>query len=553
MNNTLNTGSIKTNRMWGKVFRKMAEELEYDPDKQNTHNYFSEQMTLHGYDVTPMAIRNWFKENNNPNPDALKYIVETMIALYNEKKKAGKLNGNDFEKAIINLYFTLARYNINIFSGKNKISDFIDFSLKEAYELDKLGENDKATENENNKKNLFLKISKVAKYVLVPLACVAIISSAALFIYTRLQNPVTAVNQFDGSTIKVLKGDTLLEWKTETGEAGFAAPGEGPVNIDDIQLKNENSQSVLSANVKERAIMSQNIAYNSILNEEASHYSHTVEYRFRLSGIPSGGSDRSENGQAVGGSLIINDDPDRLSYVITFQWVVNPLSEDYGAIQTWAGDNWEKAGYLQPDNKWHEVFLKMDIKNNIATLMIDNVIYPTGITRSTKKDTPEKTGARAQVDIISTYPDNGKENKFDVCFKDWVWIWRGQADTTAESARFTNINDWDEVEKEMTVTGSYPQEMKEDLWIFVKPYAGKYYPQSQDNQSVRKSGGIFEVRLGIGQDGEQGKVFDIILASATKEISSQITGDLAKGNYAGMDNLQPGIKVLKTVRVIRKR
>lgn len=224
------------------------------------------------------------------------------------------------------------------------------------------------------------------------------------------------------------QGSDFTGWQVVVGDGIYAAPGEPPVNANDIETIHYGSYSELRANILMRRIMAHNITYKSIVDETAFDYIHRCGYHFRLPYLPAMGNTEL-NAQTVEGGLFIWDGGDtRLDYGLAFQWILNPWMESFGAIQCWTDVNdgqWMPVGYLEPDMNWHEVVFVFDFRRQTTALVIDGNHYPARFTATPKpEDWGTETAARLQAEIISIYPgEQGEGRLHKTQFQNWFWNW----------------------------------------------------------------------------------------------------------------------------------
>lgn len=235
-----------------------------------------------------------------------------------------------------------------------------------------------------------------------------------------------------GLSTRVYQGVNFAGWEIVVGDGIYAAPGELPVNLNDIQTANYSTHSELRANVQRRRIMAHNITFKRVIDDLAFRYVHICGFRFRLPYVPS--IDNFElNAQTLEGGLFVWDGSGtRLDYGMGFQWLLNPWMNNFGEMRTWRdinGGQWESVGYLKPDTVWHEIRFTVDFRIETTSLKIDGVRYPSCFTATPKPEYwgPE-TAARLQAEIVSVYPEpSGIRAMHKAEFKDWTWTWEFQA------------------------------------------------------------------------------------------------------------------------------
>jgi hypothetical protein len=123
----------------------------------------------------------------------------------------------------------------------------------------------------------------------------------------------------------------------------------------------------------------------------------------------------------------------------------------------------------------------------------------------------------------------------------------------------SNVEDGDRVPQILTLMGTCPPDLKEDIWIFVISPNGLYYPQSPDacNISWRTPNvnGRWETRVGFGQPEEVGAYFGLVLTVADREASENISDSLKEwcdsGVYTGWKRLPPGVTEVQRITVVR--
>ncbi|HPJ30062.1 MAG TPA: hypothetical protein PLZ42_01580 [Methanothrix sp.] len=123
----------------------------------------------------------------------------------------------------------------------------------------------------------------------------------------------------------------------------------------------------------------------------------------------------------------------------------------------------------------------------------------------------------------------------------------------------SNVADGDRVPQILTLMGTCPTDLKEDIWVFVVAPNGLYYPQSPDacNISWRtpKVNGRWEARVGFGQPEEVGEYFGLVLTVADQNASRDISDTLnlwcEDGVYTGWKRLPPGVAEAQRITVVR--
>lgn len=219
-------------------------------------------------------------------------------------------------------------------------------------------------------------------------------------------------------------GQNLATWTTALGDGIYAPAGVAPVTTNDIETTHVPEYSELVANGDQRSIMAHNIMLKRIVDDEATNFVHDCGYSFRLLYLPAT-ANPVFNAQTLEGGLFIWDGGEQLDYGAAFQWVLNPWTSEFGAVQVWTGfgtNEWRTVGFLQPDTNWHDVRMQIDFQTQMTSLSIDGKLYPIAFTATPKVDWAPETAARLQVEIVSTYPGTtGYIHKAHV--KDWFWYW----------------------------------------------------------------------------------------------------------------------------------
>jgi hypothetical protein len=223
---------------------------------------------------------------------------------------------------------------------------------------------------------------------------------------------------------RVYHGQNLSGWILSLGDALYAAPGEAPVVLGDIQTQDNNNHSLLRANVNVRRIMAHNITFKRFIGADAFNYDHHCQYQFRIPYTPSQ-DNVGLNPQTVEGGLFIWDGL-ASDIGLAWQWVLNPWQNDYGTIMTWGGDNveWQPVGYLRPDTRWHTVQLILNTTSEIAQLRIDGRDYSAPYSVTSKSGFGTEIAARLQAEIISLFPsESGLGALHEAQFRNWSWRW----------------------------------------------------------------------------------------------------------------------------------
>lgn len=230
---------------------------------------------------------------------------------------------------------------------------------------------------------------------------------------------------------RVYQGTNFVGWEIVVGDGIYAAPGELPVNLNDIQTIHYSTHSELRANIQRRRIMAHNITFKRITDDLALQYVHICRFKFRLPYVPS--TDNFDlNAQTLEGGLFVWDGRGtRLDYGLGFQWLLNPWMSNFGEVRSWRdtnGGEWESVGHLQPNTEWHELGIAVDFHRETTLLKIDGIRYPSCFTATSR---PEGWGteiaARFQAEIISVYPEpSGIRAIHKAEFRDWSWTWEPQ-------------------------------------------------------------------------------------------------------------------------------
>jgi hypothetical protein len=120
------------------------------------------------------------------------------------------------------------------------------------------------------------------------------------------------------------------------------------------------------------------------------------------------------------------------------------------------------------------------------------------------------------------------------------------------------VGQGDKVAQSITLTGTYPVTLTDDLWVFVVPPGGRYYPQSLNacnRERTPKVNGKWEMRVGLGGPDNIAQPFRIVLTAANQQASQLIIDTLSAwcqaGNYPGFEELPPGITPIEAITVIR--
>jgi hypothetical protein len=123
---------------------------------------------------------------------------------------------------------------------------------------------------------------------------------------------------------------------------------------------------------------------------------------------------------------------------------------------------------------------------------------------------------------------------------------------------FQNVANGDRVAQTITLIGTYPLTLTDDLWVFVVPPNNLYYPQSLNacaKERTPKVNGKWEMRVGFGGPNNVGENFEILLTAAIPSASQLILDTLKRWcdaqNYPGFETLPAGVRVLDRITVTR--
>ncbi len=222
-------------------------------------------------------------------------------------------------------------------------------------------------------------------------------------------------------------GADLTGWTVVLGDGVYAAPGEDPVTIDDIDTVHDGTASELRANISQRRIMAHNITYRRIRDSSAFEFTHLFECAFRLPYLPAIGNG-DENAQTFEGGLFIWDGiTTRLDYGLAFQWGLNPY-ERFGEMRCWtdsSDEHWQPVGHFQPDTAWHHLQLILDFQRQATGFAIDGRRFPSQFVAIPKSDSwGAAISAGVQLEVISIYPgETGAGARHRALVRDWRWQW----------------------------------------------------------------------------------------------------------------------------------
>jgi hypothetical protein len=236
------------------------------------------------------------------------------------------------------------------------------------------------------------------------------------------------ITHLAGTTPREYRGGNLADWEVVVGDGIYAASGEPPVSLEDIESQHLDGLTLLRANIRYRRIMAHNITFKRIQDDWAFEFAHTAGFRFRLPYLPT--PDRLDlNAQSLEGCLFVWDGGHtRLDYGAGFQWLLNPWDARFGQVNRWSdtnGGEWVPTGYLPPDTEWHSLAIMVDYPTRMTAMWIDDRFYPVGFAATQKPDYwGSQTEARLAAEIISIYPEPGGLGSLHQAeFKDWFWSW----------------------------------------------------------------------------------------------------------------------------------
>ena len=226
-------------------------------------------------------------------------------------------------------------------------------------------------------------------------------------------------------------GADLDGWEESLGAGNWAAPGQAPVDRDDIDSVHAGTQSILSANIARRGVMAHNINVKRIADAGAHQHVHIGAFDFRLPYRPVPGS-WPDNAQTIEGGLFVGDGGGTgKDHGVAFQWVLNPWMSSFGDIwcRTQAnGGSWGPSTSLAPDQRWHRVEFVLDIGNASASMSIDGVGVPaafvTAFVTEDEAGRGTENSARLQAGVISLWPGNNPvAPRHRAGFRNWSWDW----------------------------------------------------------------------------------------------------------------------------------
>ncbi len=134
------------------------------------------------------------------------------------------------------------------------------------------------------------------------------------------------------------------------------------------------------------------------------------------------------------------------------------------------------------------------------------------------------------------------------------------ANTPTPTPHTWNVSDGDSVAQTITLIGEYPAASTDDLWVFVVPPNGLYYPQSPNacgGAHTPKVNGKWEIRIGLGGPDNFGESFSIVLTVANTQASQFVVNTLKewcqRRSYPGLERqkLPQGITEMRSITVTR--
>lgn len=242
-------------------------------------------------------------------------------------------------------------------------------------------------------------------------------------------------------------------------------------------------------------------------------------------------------GLALGDPIvpIIPDDPDLFPDAVI---QVNPKEVDLGGCSelTWKVTNGEGALI---DHGIGSV----DLTGSISVCPEENTTYTLKAFNGTYFTLDYDTLVVAESKVVESVINDGE----------------GVSEIKISDFSISNVVDGDRVPQIMTIIGDCPLDLEEDIWLFVISPNGLYYPQSPDacnaSWSTPKIGGRWEARVGLGQPGDVGEYFGIVLTVADQNASREISDALRlwcnEGVYTGWKRLPPGVMEIQRITVIR--
>ncbi|MGB5666963.1 MAG: hypothetical protein WBM53_08945 [Maribacter sp.] len=113
--------------------------------------------------------------------------------------------------------------------------------------------------------------------------------------------------------------------------------------------------------------------------------------------------------------------------------------------------------------------------------------------------------------------------------------------------------DKDSVDCRILTMGVYPESLKNDIWVIIRPTDDKYYPQSDHTNTSYKRDGEWQVVTRFG--GDMGEAYDLIIYEADSIASSFFSSTIAKwkeaDDYTGLqlEEIPTGAKEVERLKV----
>jgi hypothetical protein len=124
--------------------------------------------------------------------------------------------------------------------------------------------------------------------------------------------------------------------------------------------------------------------------------------------------------------------------------------------------------------------------------------------------------------------------------------------------QISTIAEGERVAQSMTVLGTYPRTLTDDIWVFVVPPNGRFYPQSRNpcaGEASPKLDGRWEMQVGFGGQGDAGQQFTLLVAVAPPAASAEIATTLrqwcASQSFPGLRELPQDVVVAQRRQVTR--
>lgn len=230
----------------------------------------------------------------------------------------------------------------------------------------------------------------------------------------------------ENAIYREFNGVNMAGWKVSLGDGNYAAPGQDPVSVQDIETLHNETLSEVRANIRRRDIMAHNITYRRERDDSALDYTHLFTCEFRLPYLPSV-SNTQENAQTLEAGLFVWDGvTTKLDCGMAFQWGLNPyerFGELRSSIEGVSAAAWEPVGYLEPDTEWHTFTMMVDYPSQSTLLQIDGVTYTSYFVAYPKR-WPAAISAGIQVEAISIYPHGVVHGALHrVEYSNWLWQW----------------------------------------------------------------------------------------------------------------------------------